>query len=80
MSELEPSVSGATHLAHAAREFSNEELRSRYGDLRLDRAIRSHVREVLRMSSGPKQAAELLDVGRTTLYRWIKEWKLEGTR
>lgn len=67
------------HGPHAAREFSNEELISQYGDLTLTRVIRSHVRTVLKLSSGPKQAAELLDVGRTTLYRWMKEWKIEGT-
>jgi transcriptional regulator with PAS, ATPase and Fis domain len=68
------------HLPHAARERSNEDLTEEYGDLTLARAIRLHVRTVLKLSSGPKQAAELLDVGRTTLYRWMKEWRMEGTR
>lgn len=46
-------------------------------DQSLAHAIREHVRRVLADSRGPNEARRKLGVGRTTLYRWLKQWKRE---
>jgi len=45
-------------------------------DLRLETVIRAHVEKVLQRYKSMPEAARVLGVGRTTLYRWRKEWKL----
>ena len=58
------------------RPLSNAELIARYGDtLALNAAIRRHVEAVLAICAGPRQAAEVLGVGRSTLFRWVREWE-----
>ena len=61
--------------SHARRTRTNAELTTRCGDLTLNTAIRAHVEQVMELASGPRQAAELLGIGRTTLYRWRKGWR-----
>jgi len=49
-------------------------------DQSLSRAIREHVLRVLRDSRGPQEARRRLRIGRSTLYRWLKQWKAEDAR
>jgi hypothetical protein len=62
-------------VTHARRKLTNAELLARHGDLTLATAIRAHIEQVMELASGPRQAAELLGIGRTTLYRWRKGWR-----
>lgn len=49
--------------------------------LRLSRVVREHCEIVLGMTNGKvREAADILDVGFSTLYRWIGEWKREDER
>ena len=63
--------------SYARRTRTNAELTARCGDLTLNTAIRAHVEQVMELASGPRQAAELLGIGRTTLHRWLKGWQAE---
>jgi transposase-like protein len=46
--------------------------------LRLKRVIREHCEIVLAMTDGRvRDAARVLGIGWTTLYRWIAQWKRE---
>jgi transposase len=46
--------------------------------LRLAAVIREHCEIVLGMTGGKvREAAKILEIGWSTLYRWIAEWKRE---
>jgi transposase len=49
-------------------------------DQSLAHAIREHVLRVLHDSRGPQEASRRLRIGRSTLYRWLKQWKAEDAR
>jgi hypothetical protein len=49
-------------------------------DQSLAHAIREHVLRVLRDSRGPQEARRRLRIGRSTLYRWLKQWKAEDAQ
>jgi transposase-like protein len=46
-------------------------------ELRLSVLTRQHVEAVIR-EMGPERAWKALGVARTTLYRWMREWKEAG--
>ncbi len=53
---------------------------SKYADqsLSLESVIRAHVERVVSSHPHRKEAAKLLGVGRTTLYRWLRNWGYRG--
>lgn len=56
------------------------ELRLKLGINTLETITKWHVIRTLNESQGNVQrTAQLLDVGRGTLYRWIKEWNITRT-
>ncbi len=46
--------------------------------LSVRKVVRRHVESVLRDHPNRQDVLQLLGVGRTTLYRWLREWNLEG--
>jgi len=58
-----------------------DEPSSREGSMCLDDVYRSSLAEALRRSNGNRvEAARLLGIGKTTVYRWLKSWSDTGRR
>ena len=53
---------------------------SHHDDWRLEAVIREHIESVLLLVGSKTEAAALLGIGRTTLYRYLKQWKQEDAR
>lgn len=66
-------------LGQAERNLGQDLGRSAVTDpRRLDAAIRAHIERILEECEGRKlQAAKVLGIGRTTLYRYLKKWSLK---